>query len=200
MKKIILLLAVLFICIKLFSSGDSVSLGDGIKVAEAPLQEKITNLSQRQIDEYTVSEVATFKIKAKVLAKRNYYIGRESDLSPVDLALGWQKMSDESVLEKIKISQSGRFYYWRVKEFPIPRHEIETQSANMHLIPESGTVRRALKRIEVGDIVSFSGSLVNVDADDGWRWRSSLTRADTGNGACEVILVKDFQIVTSEYL
>jgi hypothetical protein len=30
---------------------------------------------------------------------------------------------------------------------------------------------------------------------DGWRWRSSLTRNDTGAGACEVIFVRDFQVL-----
>ena len=37
---------------------------------------------------------------------------RESDLAPVDLALGWGRMSDEAILKDIQISQSGRFYFW----------------------------------------------------------------------------------------
>ena len=54
---------------------------------------------------------------------------------PEDLALGWGRMSDSDVLAKIDITQSGRFYYWHVDDFPIPRREIETSSANMHMIP-----------------------------------------------------------------
>ena len=30
---------------------------------------------------------------------------------------------------------------------------------------------------------------IQVEADDGWRWRSSTTREDTGDGACEVVYV-----------
>jgi hypothetical protein len=30
---------------------------------------------------------------------------------------------------------------------------------------------------------------VQVNTPDGWRWRSSLTREDTGGGACEVVYV-----------
>ena len=26
-----------------------------------------------------------------------------------------------------------------------------------------------------------------IDAADGWHWRSSLTREDDGNGACELV-------------
>jgi len=132
-----------------------------------------------------------------VLAKKNYHLGREADLSPTDLALGWGNMSDERILEQIKISQSGRFYFWRVDSFPIPRHEIETSSANMHLIPANESVKSTIKNIRPGDLVEMSGSLVNVTANKGdWHWSSSLTRNDTGNGACELVWVKSLRIVT----
>ncbi|MCW9000949.1 MAG: hypothetical protein OQK04_19715, partial [Kangiellaceae bacterium] len=121
----------------------------------------------------------------------------EADLSPVDLALGWRNMSDESVLEKIDISQSGRFYRWYVDSFPIPRREIEVHSANMHLIPSNELVADTISKVRKGDIVEISGSLVSVVSNkDGWRWKSSLTRNDTGSGACELIWVEDIYIAT----
>ena len=30
---------------------------------------------------------------------------------------------------------------------------------------------------------------------DGWRWQSSLTRHDTGNGACELLLVQSAAVL-----
>lgn len=112
-----------------------------------PQQGRIRSPVIHTVDEYTITEVAKFQIKAKVLAKEKYYIDRGSDLSPIDLALGWGNMSDEGVLEKIEISQSGRFYQWRVKSFPIPRREIKTHSANMHLIPANDSVKSNISRI-----------------------------------------------------
>jgi len=132
------------------------------------------------------------------LSKENYYLGRGADLSPVDLALGWGKMSDESVLDDVKITQSGRFYYWRVESFPIPRKEIETHSANMHLVPANDLVKRTLKQVRKGEIVRISGSLINIKADDGWYWPSSKTRNDVGNGACELIWVESIYIIQKE--
>ena len=124
-------------------------------------------------------------------------MGRESDLSPVDLALGWGNMSDERILSDIEISQSGRFYRWQVDSFPIPRREIETHSANMHLIPANEAVKDEIEKVREGEIIEISGSLVEVlSNNDGWRWTSSLTRTDTGSGACELILVDSFNIVT----
>jgi len=197
MKKILILLPLLGAGWHFYSQPGQVTLGPGVLAKETPYQESIRSPGTHKVDNYTITELADFRIKAKVLSKKNYFSGRESDLSPTDLALGWGNMSDESILEQIKISQSGRFYRWRVESFPLPRREIETSSANMHLIPASDIVESVLKEIRNGDIIELSGSLVNVESDsDGWRWRSSQTRNDTGNGACELIWVESLQIVT----
>ena len=197
MKKLFFLLMALGVFWKFYNHTGSVSLGPGVMVSEVPLQESITSDTSHNFDDYTINEVATFRLKAKVLAKKNYYTGRESELSPTDLALGWGNMSDETILEQVEISQSNRFYYWRVESFPIPRKEIETHSANMHLIPADDSIKSTIGNIRIGDIIEISGSLVNVTTqDDNWRWKSSQTRSDTGKGACELILVKSLYIVT----
>ena len=196
MKKI--LFSILFICLiwYIFFYPDEVSLGPGVMAPDIPLQDKIAKPETHRVNDFTISPVATFSIKAKVLSRKDYHFGREADLSPVDLALGWGRMSDESVLDKIDISQSGRWYRWRVDAFPIPQREIETHSANMHLIPANTAVARAIDKVRNGDLVEFSGSLVNIAADDGWHWNSSRTRDDTGNGSCELIWVDSFKVVT----
>ena len=43
--------------------------------------------------------------------------------------------------------------------------------------------------------VRIDGWLVEAKAGDGWHWRSSLTRKDTGAGACEVIFVRELQVL-----
>jgi len=201
MKKIVFILLALGAGWHFYSSGDQVILGPGVMAEEEPYQASISSPASHQIDDYTITELAEINIKAKVLSRENYYMDREADLSPVDLTLGWGNMSDESVLENIEISQSGRFYYWRVKSFPIPRREIESSSANMHLIPANEAVASDIKKIRKGDIIELSGSLVNVTAaSDGWRWQSSQTRYDTGNGACELIWVNSLRVVTAEQI
>lgn len=197
MKKVFILILIAFGCWKLYNYSDSVTLGPGVMVAEAPRQVTISRPTSFNFDDYTLTEVAKFDLRAKVLSRKNYRYDREADLSSTDLALGWGRMSDESILEKIKISQSGRFYYWRVDAFPIPRGEIETHSANMHLIPANDSVKSSINKVRRGDIVKISGSLVNVSSAQGnWHWKSSQTRNDTGSGACEVIFVRKLDIVT----
>ena len=190
MKKIVFLLLIVVAGWKFFNNSGSVSLGPGVLAADIPKQENIWTSVSRKMGDYSITELKTFNIKAKVLAKKNYYTGREADLSPTDLALGWGRMSDESIISKIKITQSNRFYFWRVDSFHIPRREIETHSANMHLIPANDSVARDIANVQEGEIIEISGSLVEITTNDGWRWKSSLTRNDTGAGACEVILVE----------
>ena len=43
-------------------------------------------------------------------------------------------------------------------------------------------------------VITLHGYLVEVRANDGWHWRSSLTRNDTGNGACELVWVESVEI------
>lgn len=172
----------------------SVTYGPGVTVATEPMQSEVDDATSVEMNGYQVKPLEEFSIEARVLGAEHYSMGRESDLAPVDLALGWGPMSDESVLKDISISQSNRFYYWHVDTFPISRKEIETHSANMHMIPADDDIEERLKDIRPGQIVSISGYLVEVKASDGWHWRSSLSRSDTGNGACELVLVKSLHV------
>jgi hypothetical protein len=136
---------------------------------------------------YSITLQKPYQMEARVLSRKDYSSGREAELSPVDLALGWGPMMDPVTLQEIEISQRGRFYFWKVARFSIPRQEIEHNSANVHIVPANEAVERALASVDVGDVVDLRGQLINVTADDGWRWRSSLSFTDTGKGACELL-------------
>lgn len=139
----------------------------------------------------TVQPLAGFSVDARVLSAERYRSDRESRYAPIDLALGWGKMRDDAVLSALEIGQSGRWYMyrWSQPEPPIPVQDIIRSSANMHMIPSTPAVASALEEIEQGDHVRIDGWLVQVQADDGWRWRSSLSREDSGAGGCELVYV-----------
>ena len=168
----------------------------GILVAASPVQVDIGD-SEPHLSKpgYRITPLERFSLEARVLSAEPYWFDRGAELAPVDLALGWGPMSDTAVLDRISISQSGRFYFWHVDRFPIPRHDIEVNSANMHMIPADANIAHTLKSIRVGQVVRLSGYLVDVAAPDGFHWRSSLTRNDTGNGACELVWVEDLQVM-----
>lgn len=158
---------------------------------DQPVQHNLKAPPRLRVKDYDLTLLAEFSIDARVLGREDYHLGREAELSPWDFALGWGRMADPAVAEQFEIRQSGRWYYWRSESLPIPKHEVSNSSANMHLIPGSEQVREQLERIGKDDALRFKGFLVEARGNDGWRWRSSLSRDDTGNGACELILVTE---------
>ena len=145
-----------------------------------------------QLDGYRITPLESFRLTARVLGREDYRFDAGARLSPTDLALGWGPMADPQVLASINVSQRNRWYYWQTDEFPIPRREIETNSANMHMIPANPQVAAALSAVRAGERIALSGQLVRVDGDDGFTWVSSLSREDTGAGACELVWVEQF--------
>ena len=162
-----------------------------VGTGEAPLQTDVPGtLGPFRHAAASLEPLAGFSIEARVLSREDYRMGREADLSPTDLALGWERMRDDAVLSQLKISQSSRWYHYRWQnQPPLPPAEIARSSANMHMIPSSEAVADALARVENNDNVRIEGWLVEARAPDGWHWRSSTSREDTGGGACEVVYV-----------
>lgn len=162
-----------------------------VRAGAVPLQSAApASLRPFELKDGTATPLAGFSIDARVLSRRDYRSGREAAFSPTDLALGWGRMREEPVLARLDISQSSRWYRYRWRgEPPIPRAEIVRSSANMHLVPSDAQTAAALRRVRAGDDVRIDGWLVEINAPDGWRWRSSLSREDSGGGACELIYV-----------
>lgn len=168
----------------------------GVVITAAPFQNALEGAVPRLAKAgYEIEPLARFELEARVLGVERYRFDRGAELSPVDLALGWGRMSDTSVLDRITISQGGRYYYWSTPQYPIPRQEIEVSSANMHLVPANDIVARQLRDVRRGTVIRIGGYLIEARGKDGWRWRSSLTRADTGAGSCELVWVERLELL-----
>jgi hypothetical protein len=180
-----------------YISHRSVHHADGvITVADDPDQTSTSDPEFLFKDEYNIKPLKDFSIVARVLSTEHYEFDTGAKLAPVDLALGWGPMSETSVINKLNISQSGRFYRYHYDlPAPIPPNEIVTHSANMHMIPSNSLIEKELKDVRIGQIIHLTGNLVEVDnIKNHWKWRSSLTRDDTGDGACELIWVKSLYV------
>ncbi|MDK2970267.1 MAG: hypothetical protein PWP23_22 [Candidatus Sumerlaeota bacterium] len=133
-----------------------------------------------------------YEVEALILSRERYRFDTEAKLAPVDFLLGWGPVTQEPILSEVKWSQSGRWGHYRFKgELPIEQREIARNTANTHIVPdpESPGLRRQLLRLKRGDAVRLNGYLIKVDGANGWKWKSSRSRNDTGNGACELFYV-----------
>ena len=174
-------------------SGREIARPGGVLVPEEPVQHQVYTSRLREKNGFQIALLASFDIRARVIAVESYRFDRGAALSPVDLALGWGPMSNGDILKQINFSQGGRFYRWWAQKFPVPRTVIESHSANMHMIPADDDIERRLKSTRAGNLVHIKGYLVEATGKEGFRWKSSLSRSDTGAGACELIWVESLE-------
>jgi hypothetical protein len=106
-------------------------------------------------------------------------------------------MSDSAVVAALEFSQMGRFLYWKPRDparFPLAPDVILRSATQLHLIPATERIESRLKRLRPGQLVAISGYLVDVTGPSRFVWRTSLTRTDTGAGACEIVYVETLEV------
>lgn len=174
-----------------------VSRAPGILAAEPPRQINLPAQTAPvfHVNNYTLKAQASYTLQARLLLREPYHWGRDSELSPLDFVLGWGPMSDSTLLAKLSISQSGRFYHVRWQDSNVSSSQVMRHSANTHMIPATPYIAKRLASMRVGQLVELSGYLVNATAPDGWHWQTSMTRDDVGNGACELFWVEKALVI-----
>ncbi|MGZ5021060.1 MAG: hypothetical protein ACXWFY_00570 [Chthoniobacterales bacterium] len=166
----------------------------GVLVVAEPEQDDLPpDASAIQHGAFQLKPLAHFSIDARLLHRKRYRWDRQSALVPVDLAVGWGRMSDQSVLDQLKITQSMRFFWYEYRlPPPIPQDEIIRHSTNLHIIPANDVIESECESARAGELIHLDGELVEATGPNIGTWRSSLRRDDTGNGACELFLVENF--------
>ena len=169
----------------------------GALAAAEPVQRNLDPPQPFSARGHTVVARARYDITARVLRREIYRLDGGASVAPVDLGVGWGPLSDTRVIDELEFSQMGRFFYWRPRDgstFPIPREMLVTHAAQMHLVPASDALEDRLKKLRPGQLVSISGYLVDVRDAGGFRWSTSMSRTDTGDGACELVWVESVAV------
>ncbi len=192
-----LLVAIALFALWKLYSGRDIDHPPGILAAAEPVQREIEAAPLIERGVFKLRPRAEFSATVRVLHREDYSLGGLARLVPTDFAVGWGPLSDSQVLEDVEISQSNRFYYWHTNHWPVDRATIESHSANWHVIPDNAAVRSVLGKLRRGSIVELEGELVDVEGPEG-RMATSLTRLDTGAGACEVLLATSAHIVETK--
>jgi hypothetical protein len=69
------------------------------------------------------------------------------------------------------------------------------QLSNNHLVSADPFIRDRVADVRIGDQIRIKGTLARYGAVGGGLRGTSTTRDDTGDGACETILVEQFEII-----
>jgi hypothetical protein len=185
-----------FAVYQLYSSRD-IERAPGVLAAEDPLQRELDSSSLVERGDFRLRPRANFSATVRVLRREDYSRGALAKLVPTDFVVGWGPMSDSAVLADIEISQGNRFYYWRTESWPIERDQIESHSANWHVISDNQAVSKVLGELRAGSVVELRGELVDIEGGEGGM-RTSLSRTDIGAGACEILLARSARVVALE--
>jgi len=140
---------------------------------------------------------ATYRITGYAVETSRKLLDEWDFAMPMDLALAWGPVADPAVLRQLDFHLSGRYVSYRYQgAIPgAPAPVLASHIANNHLIPADERVADELDRIRIGDLVTLTGRLVDVEIRDGSgrqvaQMRTSLRRDDVGSGACENVYVE----------
>lgn len=147
---------------------------------------------------FRITPRASYDVAARVGGTERYRSGASGALIPWDFVLTWGATTKEPAWSRISYLQTGRFYNWRSDD-SLELSYVASHTANTHLIPGSGRIASALAHVRRGDVVRLEGDLVDVDGPDGFVWKTSLARTDTGPGACETLYVRAVTVGARRY-
>ena len=141
---------------------------------------------------YRVTPRFRFDQSAKVMSSRAYRWGREGALLPEDLALAWGPVLAPPYEGRLSFSQFSRFFFWRTKDLSLDRGTIVSHTANVHVFPRTGRLKRAVRAVTKGDVVRLQGYLVDIDevGGSGFHWGTSTSRQDEGPNSCETVYLE----------
>ncbi len=173
--------------------------GPGVLLPVDPQQEDFAPTPLAELKGYRLTGVARYSICGRVLGTKRYWDKPGSDLVPIDVALGWGAMSDQSVLDQLGFSMGNRFFFYRWEGAPpCPPGEIMRHASNHHVISATAEVKREVAALREGEIVVLRGWLVDITGPDGWSWHTSRRRDDTGRGACELFYVETLDRISAD--
>lgn len=166
---------------------------------EAPVQTALSSAPPiRAAEDVFLARRAAYQLDALVMSRKGYdglITGDElGHVVPVDLALAWGRAARPDAQSVLTIRQSGRWFHWRYPggvSLPVPTSELVRTMANVHIIPADVFQADAIARVEAGRCYRFGGTLVDIESKNPRLVRrTSLTRADSGAGACEIFRVE----------
>ena len=154
---------------------------------------------------YTLTPRATYDISGLVVSQHRgdalFNLYHQADPGNIqDVCVVWAENITNGSYRKVKFS-SGEFtcsYSWSGVLTPAFNPD---KASNNHLIPATGAMARQIGEIHVGDQIRMTGLLVDYtvtkNGQEIFTRRTSLTRNDTGNGACEILYVTDLAVVAT---
>ena len=172
---------------------------------EGDVPEQVVHLTKNGFN-ITLYPVARYTLSGLIVAKNDHKILGLGwgVIFPMDLCVIWGETvrSRGYQAPSLEIIQRGTVCYFSSRG---PMTFQINEVSNNHIFVTDPALERALKNLEAGDQVTLEGELVNVSAvpekardlagTAKMELKTSTSREDTGNGACEILYVKELKVL-----
>jgi hypothetical protein len=153
---------------------------------------------------YTITPLADYDIAGLVVSSHdttvwwNWIHKASADhLNAVDLCLVFAENSASGGYVGIDYS-SGQFVCYAQTRSSEKWQRFSMRAlSNNHLLADRPSIAARLREVRIGDQVRIRGWLAEYEHQHGFAFKrgTSLTRDDTGNGACETIYVQEVEVL-----
>jgi len=187
MLKIIIISTIIFS--KLFSYNDF------YEVKQEPTQIKI-NPKFIYKKGFKLKLIYKFKIEGRVVSSKKYNWDSFAEILTHDIGIVWGKVSKTNIFDQFNWNQKQRFLIYSIREDKLNKiggaKYVNSHIANIHLIPKDWSIESKLNQIKPYDIIEIEGYLTDVYSKRRMIL-TSISRTDSGPGACEVIYVTNIK-------
>jgi len=164
---------------------------------KSPFETKVNNQT------YTVTPLFEYELSGVVVT--DYESGSFGDiyhhrkwkdfLNVKDLCVVWGQNITSGVFRKLRYDSGPWTCFFKVPDRKTGERFRDDQLSNNHLLTDELDLHHQIMRAAPGDEVRIKGVLANYqNTAIGFDRGTSISRTDTGNGACETIYVTDFSI------
>ncbi|HOX28137.1 MAG TPA: hypothetical protein PLQ76_03170 [bacterium] len=118
-------------------------------------------------------------------------------LNVADICVLWGTNLDANLYENFEFASGNFTCFFRTNLDAAFQKFDKYKISNNHLITVDPAIKKTILKARRGDQIYFKGFLANYSQNSGATRKSSTTRLDEGQGACEVVYVTDFRILKS---
>lgn len=115
---------------------------------------------------------------------------RNDELNIMDAGIIWGCNLDPDIYKKVEFYNNGIWLHAKTKDKATWERLDKERLSNNHLLSNEPLLKKQIKAIKKGDVISITGSLVSYSGRG-----SSVSRTDNGGGACETIWVDEFKVL-----
>jgi hypothetical protein len=193
MLKHIFLIIVLIFCYLLWEQRP-VRYGPGILAESKPEVAKIDFPIPIETDNFIITPKFEINGTVRVIAKNRYWFEDMSHMSPMDLLLSWDRMSDEDLLTRMLVKIDDRSYSVQMTKPPYQRGNIHQHLMMTHAIPATEQIQDKLTSIRRGQLVSFTGYIVDIQNRIGTEWISPVRDELPANRSSQWLWIEGFSL------